>query len=38
MTREHLKLEVVRFYYFENLNQNEIARKKGFPVRTYRNC
>lgn len=29
MTREHLKLEVVRFYYFENLNQNEIARKIG---------
>ena len=29
MTREHLKLEVVRFYYFENMNQNEIAKKIG---------
>ena len=29
MTREHLKLEVVRFYYFENMNQNEIAKKMG---------
>lgn len=27
MTREHLKLEVVRSYYFENMNQNEIAKK-----------
>ena len=29
MTREHLKLEVVRSYYFENMNQNEIAKKNG---------
>lgn len=27
MTREHLKLEVVRSYYFDNMNQNEIAKK-----------
>lgn len=27
MTREHLKVEVVKRYYFDNMNQNEIAKK-----------
>lgn len=27
MVRDHLKLEVVRLYYLENLSQNQIAKQ-----------